>query len=258
MLPKFYLKREQTTTLYAKEVTSPYIEFHFHSHIELLAVLEGQIEVTVNDRQQLLQPGQIAVALSHDAHQFRSPTPSRAISIVIPTDMCAEFISAIGDRKTMSPFLTNEVLFQTVCDCFSKMEASTNTICQKGHLYVLLGTLLACMQLEQRQDLPDPQLYSHLLQYINNHYTQDISLRTISTALGYNPSYLSRIFNNSFYTSIPKYITLLRLRHAVLMMQDPKKSITDCAYESGFHSLRTFYRVFQEEFHCSPREYRNK
>ncbi|MBQ7089957.1 MAG: helix-turn-helix transcriptional regulator, partial [Clostridia bacterium] len=39
-------------------------------------------------------------------------------------------------------------------------------------------------------------------------------------------------------------------------MKDPQNSIMDCAFESGFSSVRTFYRAFAAEFGCSPKEYR--
>lgn len=258
MLPTFNLKREQTTQLYAVDVCNIYCEFHFHSHVELLAVLEGTVEVTINDKQKSLGPGEIAVALSYDAHQFRSPGYSRGISMAIPTEMCREFISAVGDRETNRPFLHSSPLFDTVCDCFKKIQESSNALCAKGHLYVLLGSLLSHMQLDQRQETSDPRLLTTLLLYISKHYASDISLASIAAALGYNPSYLSRIFSSCFHISIPSYIAMLRLRQAVLLMQDPAKSITDCAFESGFRSLRTFYRTFGEEFHCSPKEYRQK
>ena len=38
-------------------------------------------------------------------------------------------------------------------------------------------------------------------------------------------------------------------------LYDKKHDITYCATESGFSSMRTFYRVFREEFSCSPRAY---
>ena len=258
MLPKFHLEREQTTYLHAAEGSTIHIEFHFHSHVELLAVLDGQVEVTINNLQKILQPGEIAVALSYDAHQFCSLVPSRYISIVIPTGMCEEFIAAVGDRKTHSPFLRNDQLFETFCTCFRGIKNSANPISQKGHLYVLLGSVLEYMQLEQRQEPTDPRLFTKLLLYLNDHLSEELSLASIAASMGYNPSYLSRAFKGNFHISITQYISMLRLRHAVLLMHDPAKSITDCAFESGFRSLRTFYRAFSKEFHCSPKEYQQK
>jgi len=52
-----------------------------------------------------------------------------------------------------------------------------------------------------------------------------------------------------------QYVNILRLRNALLLMKNRKHTHTYCALESGFPSVRTFYRVFQSEMHCSPREY---
>ena len=48
---------------------------------------------------------------------------------------------------------------------------------------------------------------------------------------------------------------MLRLRETVLLMRAGKMSITACALESGFGSMRSFYRAFREEFGCTPKEY---
>ena len=52
-----------------------------------------------------------------------------------------------------------------------------------------------------------------------------------------------------------KYLTIVRLKNALMLMYEKKHSITYCALESGFSSVRTFYRAFSEEFACSPKEY---
>ena len=100
----------------------------------------------------------------------------------------------------------------------------------------------------------DPAPASRILLYINEHYTNPLTLASIAAELGYNASYLSRCFKNFFHIGINRYITLMRLRKAVLLMQK-KKNIATCAYESGFNSVRTFYRAFWDEFQCTPKEY---
>ena len=50
MQPTFNLKREQTTKLFAVKSDNINCEFHFHSHIELLAVIDGAVEVTVTGK----------------------------------------------------------------------------------------------------------------------------------------------------------------------------------------------------------------
>lgn len=56
-----------------------------------------------------------------------------------------------------------------------------------------------------------------------------------------------------------KYLNRLRLYHAARLLQDnPDYSIETVAQESGIPSLRSFYRLFLEEFGVTPTVYRNK
>ena len=77
----------------------------------------------------------------------------------------------------------------------------------------------------------------------------------LSTAFGYNSAYLSRTFQKTFGISFGRYLSMIRLREAILLLRDRKKNVTECALESGFGSVRSFYRAFYEEFKCTPKEY---
>ena len=56
---------------------------------------------------------------------------------------------------------------------------------------------------------------------------------------------------------IADFINNLRIEHARGLLSRGGR-ITDVAYASGFSSIRTFNRVFSEEYGCSPSEYRKK
>lgn len=51
---------------------------------------------------------------------------------------------------------------------------------------------------------------------------------------------------------------MVRLKNALMLMHEGKHTLTYCALESGFNSVRTFYRAFSEEFDCTPKEYEIK
>ena len=66
---------------------------------------------------------------------------------------------------------------------------------------------------------------------------------------------MNRYFKASFGITLGQYITTVKLRHALRMLREGKHDMTYCAMESGFSSMRTFYRSFRQEFGCSPKEY---
>ena len=255
MQPEFNVTREKSGKLYAARTDTPSCRLHFHSNIELLLVQEGQVEAWVNDRHSILQAGELLVALSYDAHRYHNLGRVKAICMIIPTEMCPEFIAAVGEKAMGIPFIRDQKLFALLCDCFDRLKAAEHPLVVRGYLAVILGSLLGHMEPAQRQENQEIWLFREVLLYINEHFAEDISLASVAAAMGYNSSYLSRAFRKSFHMGVSEYITMTRLRQAVLLMKEGRQSITECAYESGFRSLRTFYRVFEKEFGCTPRKY---
>jgi AraC-like DNA-binding protein len=104
----------------------------------------------------------------------------------------------------------------------------------------------------------NPTLSSKILTYINENFKSGITPADISAHFGYSQSYISRYFKSCFNTTLVKYLTIIKLKNALLLMHEKKYSHTYCALESGFSSMRTFYRSFYNEFGCSPKEYFNE
>ena len=55
-----------------------------------------------------------------------------------------------------------------------------------------------------------------------------------------------------------EYINRLRLEHALFLLETSDYiKIATVAQESGFGTVRHFYRLFQKEYNMSPADYRN-
>ena len=101
----------------------------------------------------------------------------------------------------------------------------------------------------------DQDLATKILFSIHNHFHSGIPPGPIAQHCGYNRRYLSRYFKNRCGIPPVQYLTAVHLKNAILLMREGKHNITYRAAESGFSSMQTFYRVFREEFSCSPRAY---
>lgn len=83
----------------------------------------------------------------------------------------------------------------------------------------------------------------------------DLCQCSVARHFGYSQSYISRYFSTNFGTTLSHYLTAVRLRSVVMLMRGGKHDITYCALESGFASMRTFYRAFHSEFGLVPGDY---
>ncbi len=252
----FGLTREQHNRLYFDEYTNDSGILHFHSPIELYFVDGGEMEVFVNDKRRILRAGEMSVALSFDAHAYATVGTSRSSVLIIPSYMCEEFSQAIRHKRAVTPFICDKEAVKSIKDCFSKIkECGENSIKMRGYIYVILGIIMEHINLESIDEPLDSKLSSKLLFYINENYKSNVTLATVSQAFGYTPEHLSRYFKSCFKIGINRYITMVRLKNALELMHEGRHTVLFCAMESGFNSVRTFYRAFAEEFHCSPSEY---
>ena len=255
MEAEFHLRREQTNRLEFGRVKNPGRSVHFHSQIEVYLVLSGEIEIWINDRRRVLRAGEISVAFGYDAHGYRSVSESEAAYLVVPTDLLHEFLPLFTERRVGDPFISDPAVFEKVLSAFREIEGGAGGLTTRGYVYVILGTLLEHLTLERRGEVSDPRLSARILVYISENFRGDLTLSSLAAAFGYSPSYLSRSFRETFGVTFLRYLTTVRLREAILLLKDGDRSVTECALESGFGSLRSFYRVFFEEFGCTPREY---
>lgn len=77
----------------------------------------------------------------------------------------------------------------------------------------------------------------------------------IADRLGISAPTLSRVFKKGLHMTVPEYLNLVRLNHAVELMQQSELSISDVMRQVGFESESNFYRLFKKTYHMTPREY---
>lgn len=94
--------------------------------------------------------------------------------------------------------------------------------------------------------------------YINDNYDRNIGASDIAELCNISTGYLSTIFKHFTNTTIPKYITNIRLQKAIDLLKDPTISISHIAKVCGFNNVNYFTRVFRSNFGVIPTIYREE
>ena len=256
MQPRFNIERERHNRLFYKEYENDSCVLQFHSHIELYFVDFGEMELFVNGHHRLLSAGEMSVALSYDSHAYKTPVSSRSSVLIIPVYLCERFVEATKSKRASYPFITDRAAVARIKECIAALKRDgMNEIEQMGYLHVILGMVMDRIFLADREREPEPALASQMLVYVNESFKNDLSLDGLATRFGYTKAYISRWFSACIGIGFCRYLSVVRLKNALILLNEGGYSITDCALESGFGSMRTFYRVFRQELGCTPCEY---
>lgn len=92
--------------------------------------------------------------------------------------------------------------------------------------------------------------------YINNHFTENVTLKSISENCYVSTSQLCRLFASYCSTTVLKYLTSKRITHAKKMLRQGK-SVTETAFASGFNDYSNFIRTFKNAVGVSPGKYKS-
>ena len=258
MQPYFHIRREQIRRLHIEHYQAlTGSNLHFHSHVELMLINQGNANVWINDTTETLSEDEIAIVPSYATHMFQAPRGTvDCTDLFIPTFLCPDFMEAVANKQAVHPFIRNREATKKIREALQELEREDlNPIEQTGYLHVILGTVLRHLSFENGGPDENIDLPARLLLYINEHFKEELSTEQLAHAMGYSSNYLAERFRACFHIGINHYINTVRLKNALTMMRENRHTITECAMESGFSSLRTFYRVFTQELGCTPREY---
>ncbi len=245
------VKREKTNKLELTKYEDPYCFMQFHSQIEIFAVTDGEMEMLIDGKRKTLSKGEFAVVLPHITHEYKTPHSSQAFCIIIPTFFCKEFLEQTHGQKLKSPFFSDLELFSKIKQLFDLInEENASELRKFGIINLILGYVLENGEFIDYNQEINAELISKILLYINDNFKTNISPTSVAEHFGYSLAYISHLFKISCGTTLKRYITLLRLKNALSLMRSKENNITFCAFESGFTSMRTFYRSFQNEFNC--------
>lgn len=127
-------------------------------------------------------------------------------------------------------------------------------------LYKICDCLICSFMLSDKQPLTETsdERLDYVFSYIEEHFSEHITLPNAARQIHIAPTSLSRLFKKNTGITFVQYITNIRLRHAVSDLTGSQLSISDIALNNGFSTASQFNKIFRQNFYLSPSEYRRK
>ncbi len=93
-------------------------------------------------------------------------------------------------------------------------------------------------------------------QYIQNHYSEPISLETVSEIVGLSPAYFSTLFKKYEKEGFAKYLINVRIEQAKIILRETNMSVSEVCKKVGYNDLKHFNHTFEKMTGVKPATYR--
>ena len=94
-------------------------------------------------------------------------------------------------------------------------------------------------------------------QYVEEHYSEKITLQVVAREMHFNVSYLSNLFSEVADVNYSEYVTGVRIRKAKKLLRETDLSIEEVSRRTGFSDAKYFSKVFKRATGRTPRSYRS-
>ncbi len=93
------------------------------------------------------------------------------------------------------------------------------------------------------------------LQYIENHYQEQITLESAAEAVGISPGHLTRLLSEELKCGFARTLIDFRMRKAKELLKQPTLSIKEVSQRCGYPDANYFSRLFRRMIGWTPREF---
>lgn len=235
---------------------------HYHSFFELYFLESGERYHMMRDQLYHLKAGEFIIFPPRVMHHSfgREDDPFKRILIYfsaeeILSEELAEYFSQ--DYLVFSTASTERYSIHQIINMICH-EYKEPGLCSQEHLHTLLSLLLLTIRRSARKvtKKEDENVLTHIIQYIYDHYQEDISIEDLSRRFFLSPFHLCRKFKQGTGNTIVQYVNTTRILNAQRMMLETTKNFTQISKETGFSSPTHFNRVFKSVTGMTPSENR--
>ncbi len=250
---------------------------HWHSAMEIIMPVECEYVAITNNATYTIQPEEIFIIPPGEMHEIYPPNGGKRFIFMFDLSLITKLKSFSGIQSVLAQplFITADtypqiyddiyqILLRMRNEYFSKTEYAELTIyslllslfVKIGYNHINTGNLFPNVRLYKQKEYV--QKFNALMDYIDEHYMEDLNLETIAKSIGFSKFHFSRLFKQYTNFTFCDYLCYRRIKVAEELLAEPDLSITEIALQAGFPSISTFNRLFKQRKNCTPSEYRSK
>jgi len=240
---------------------------HWHDRLEILHIISGSLQLSIDGEHMIAFPGQTVVITPFANHSGVSGDDGVRY-YAITFDIQKYLNESPASLKYLTPLMKQKVVFRPITEepavtrttldliDFLNLGDTLNPLCSMGKMYELIGHLYQYCFRDAKASQKSGGKFITVLEYMNNHFTENISTKSISQQFGYDETYFCRRFKSLTGITPMKHIRNLRIEMAQNLLANSNEEIKNIAWKCGFSDTAYFSNCFKQAYKMSPAEYR--
>lgn len=251
--------------------------YHYHDFHKILILLSGNITYCVEGHSYDLLAGDIVLINAGEVHRpiIKSDLAYERIIIYVSPDFISEYQEKDNDlglcfrqayQKQSHVLRLSSSQGGKLNSAIRELDKSLNDKDYASELYHRILFFKFMIQLNRAAlhnniefigDSASNEKIVAILDYLNEHLTEDISIETISSRFFLSRYYLMHAFKEQTGYTIGGYLSSKRLLLARELIANGTP-LTEVCYACGFKNYSTFSRAYKKSFGEAPRDFRQR
>jgi len=246
--------------------------YHWHPCLEIIYIHSGYGLVVVDNQQYTAKPGRLFIFPPFRLHkvQITGSEKHPYVRTIIHIDHtrilnalesfarhCKHFRYISSESSPSHAYdLSDKTLFlETIFKQFE--EANPTPDYPISEVMLLTMQLMNCLPAaDESFRKKDVTLSTQVMDWIERHYSQHLSLEILADNLGFSPGYISKIFKAQTGGTIQEYILCRRIKQGCDLLQTTQLSISEIAESVGFNDVTYFITRFKKLMKYTPLQYK--
>lgn len=243
---------------------------HWHRELEIVYIIKGALDVNLNGDIFTVRDDELYFVNSQEIHKTDTPEnieENYYIVILLSYDFLKSYYPNLDNivfnlqHNESAQIKIKNVIKEMIPLAENPPEYAE--LSMLGLLAQIYRTLLTdCIESKlgsvTNTNLPNNSYAKKAIEYIENHYKDDITLSTISAYIGLTPTYFANAFKKITNTSFMHFLNVVRLDKALSDMIRNDVSAKEAAENNGFSNVKSMISYCKKAYGCTPSEYKKR
>jgi AraC-like DNA-binding protein len=265
----YYLYQPSTiaSRLYLSPIALGYFYYEAGYHIRrsnydsflLMHIVKGCCTVHLNGQVLEARENQFVLLDCYEPHEYGYSEDSEVSWIHFDGPLARDYYELItagnGAILSVPDSYTIEHRLSKILQIFRNSEPVRESVVS-DYITQILGSLL-----NNRSDnggiFSHAQIVEHSVAYINDHFSEPVSLEMLAKNSNMSPYHFTRVFAEETGFTPHQYLIATRINFAKFLLKTTNMPVKEIAFTSGFNSESGFCSSFRKHEQLTPGEYRD-